>query len=78
MTSFIIWLVGFLCCIWCIRDLWSKKKVDQLTKLILTLALLVFSWMGFAVYYFILKDNLGKSTRSKASGSKSKSKSKSR
>ena len=78
MTSFIIWLVGALCCIWCIRDLWSKKKVDQLTKLILTLALLVFSWIGLAVYYFILKDNLGKSPKSKASKSKSRSKSKSK
>lgn len=63
MTSFIIWLVGVLCCIWCIRDLWNKKKVDQLTKVILTIALLLCSWIGLAVYYFILKDRLGKSVK---------------
>ncbi len=63
MTSFIIWLVGVLCCIWCIRDLWGKKKVDQLTKVILTIALLLCSWIGLAVYFFILKDRLGKSAK---------------
>lgn len=57
MISFIIWLVGVFCCIWCIKDVWTKKQ-DTVIKVILTIALLCFSWIGLAVYYFILKDRL--------------------
>ena len=58
MVSFLIWLVGVICCIWCVKDLWAKPKVDKVVKLVLTVALLCFSWVGFAVYYFLLKDRL--------------------
>ena len=58
MIGFIIWLVGVICCIWCIKDVWSKPNLDKVIKLVLTIALLCFSWIGLAVYYFILKDRL--------------------
>jgi len=58
MLSFIIWLVGVICCIWCIKDVWSKAKLDTLIKVLLTVGLLAFSWIGLAVYYFIIKDRL--------------------
>lgn len=58
MISFIIWLIGVICCIWCIKDVWNKPKLDTVIKLVLTVALLCFSWIGLAVYYFILKDRL--------------------
>ena len=58
MVSFLIWLVGVICCIWCIKDLWAKPKVDKVVKLVLTVALLCFSWIGFVVYYFIIKDRI--------------------
>jgi membrane protein DedA with SNARE-associated domain len=59
MIGLIVWLVGLLCCIWCIKDVWNNKKhLDQVVKIILTVALLAFSWVGLAVYYFILKDRL--------------------
>ena len=58
MISFIIWLVGVICCIWCIKDVWNKPKLDKVIKIVLTVALLVCSWVGLAVYYFILKDRL--------------------
>ena len=57
MLSFIIWLVGVICCIWCIKDVWSKK-LDTVIEVLLTIGLLAFSWIGLAVYYFILKDRL--------------------
>ena len=57
MVSFIIWLVGVICCIWCIKDVWAKK-LDTVVKLLLTIALLACSWLGLAVYYFILEDRL--------------------
>lgn len=58
MIAFLIWLIGVICCLWCIKDVWNKKNVDGLVKIILTIALLCFSWLGFAVYYFIIKDRL--------------------
>jgi len=58
MISFIIWLVGVICCIWCIKDVWNKPNLDKVIKLVLTIALLCFSWIGLAVYYFLLKDRL--------------------
>lgn len=58
MIGFIIWVLGLFCCIWCIKDVWSKKQVDTVIKLVLTVALLLCSWLGFAVYYFLLKNRL--------------------
>jgi hypothetical protein len=57
MIGFILWIVGLFCCIWCIKDVWTKK-LDIVVKILLTIALLAFSWIGLAVYYFILKDRL--------------------
>ncbi|MBQ8500171.1 MAG: hypothetical protein IJ495_05680 [Bacteroidales bacterium] len=58
MIGFIIWLVGVICCIWCIKDVWSKGHVDALIKILLTVCLLCFSWIGLAVYYFVIKDRI--------------------
>ena len=49
MITFIIWLVGVICCFWCIKDVWSKTSVDNVIKILLTLGLLCFSWIGLAV-----------------------------
>ena len=57
MITFIIWLVGVICCIWCIKDVWSKN-LDTVVKVLLTIALLAFSWIGLAVYYFLLRNRL--------------------
>ena len=58
MILFLVWLVGLICCFWCIKDVWSKSSVDNVIKILLTVALLSFSWIGFAVYYFIVKDRI--------------------
>ena len=58
MISFLIWLVGVICCIWCIKDVWNKKQLDTVIKIVITVALIACSWIGFAVYYFLLKDRL--------------------
>ena len=55
--GFIIWLIGVICCIWCIKDVWSKN-LDTVIKIVVTVGLIVCSWIGFAVYYFLLKDRL--------------------
>ena len=59
MISFIIWLAGLICCIWCIKDVWTNKtKLDTVVKVLLTIGLLAFILIGLAVYYFILRDRL--------------------
>ena len=58
MKGFLVWLAGLICCIWCIKDVWSRRSVDSLVKVLLTVVLLCFSWIGFAVYYFIIKDRI--------------------
>lgn len=57
MIGFLVWLAGLFCCIWCIKDVWTKN-LDTVVKVLLTIALLAFSWIGLGVYYFILKDRL--------------------
>ncbi len=56
--ALILWIIGLVCCIWCVKDVWNKPKLDKGIKIILTIALLLCSWVGLAVYYFFLKDRL--------------------
>ena len=58
MITFILWLIGVICCIWCIKDVWTKSRVEPVVKILLTVGLLCFSWIGLAVYYFIIKDRI--------------------
>ncbi len=53
--SLIIWLVGALCCIWCIKDVFSKTSLSTLLKIVISVALICCSWIGLGVYYFILR-----------------------
>ena len=57
MITFIIWLIGVICCIWCIKDVWAKN-LDTVIKILLTIGLLVCSWIGLAIYYFLLRNRL--------------------
>ena len=58
MIAFIFWLIGVICCIWCIKDVWTRSRVEPVVKILLTIGLLCFSWIGLAVYYFIIKDRI--------------------
>ena len=57
MIGILVWVLGLICCIWCIKDVWSKN-LDTVVKVLLTIALLAFSWIGLAVYYFLLRNRL--------------------
>ncbi len=58
MISLIVWLIGVICCIWCVKDVWEKRNLDNLIKILLTVGLLCFSWVGLVVYYFIIRDRI--------------------
>ncbi len=53
----LIYIVGVLCCIWCVVDVW-KHKVGVIWKIILTILLLCCSWIGLLVYYLIVRNLL--------------------
>ena len=47
----LIWLAGLICAIWCVLDIW-KKPITLVGKVIVTVIVLLTSWIGLAVYYF--------------------------
>ena len=51
MIGTIIWLIGLVCAIWCVLDIF-KKNISTAGKVIASVVVLLTSWVGFAVYYF--------------------------
>ncbi|MCD8313249.1 MAG: PLDc N-terminal domain-containing protein [Bacteroidales bacterium] len=51
MIGFIIWIVGLVCAIWCVLDIFKKKSLSTLQKVLLSILVLIFSWVGLIVYY---------------------------
>ena len=54
----ILYLIGLACAIWCVYDLFTTKKIDILWKIVISVVLLSTSWIGLAIYYFVLRDKL--------------------
>lgn len=57
-VSKIIYILGIVAAIWCVLDIFKKEKLDLLMKILLSVAVLAFSWIGFAVYYFIVRNRI--------------------
>ena len=51
----IIYILGIVAAIWCVLDIFKKNSLNLLWKIILCIAVLATSWIGFAVYYFWLR-----------------------
>lgn len=47
----ILYLIGLICSIWCVLDIF-KKNIQLPGKLIVSLVVLATSWVGLALYYF--------------------------
>ncbi|MBO5656386.1 MAG: hypothetical protein J6R87_05000 [Rikenellaceae bacterium] len=54
----ILYLAGLACCIWCIWDLFTNKTIDTIWKIVISVVLLSCSWIGLAVYYFLLRNRI--------------------
>lgn len=54
----IIYVLGIIAAIWCVIDIFKKSNVNILVRILLALAVLAFSWIGFAVYYFLIRKNI--------------------
>ncbi len=57
--GFILYIVGLVCAIWCVLDVF-KKNIDLPWKLIVAVLVLGTSWIGLAVYYFLVRENIEK------------------
>ncbi len=58
MLSTVIYILGIVAAIWCVLDIFMSNKLEPLYKVLLSIAVLAFSWVGFAVYYFLVRKKL--------------------
>ena len=42
MIGLILWIIGLVCCVWCIKDVWKKPKLDKVVKILVIIGLLCF------------------------------------
>ena len=54
----IIYILGIVIGIWCVLDIFKKTSIGIVGKILLSIAVLAFSWVGFIVYYFLIKDRI--------------------
>ena len=57
MIGTIVWLIGLVCAIWCVLDIF-KKNISTGGKVIAAVVVLLTSWVGLSVYYFYGRDHL--------------------
>ena len=55
--STILYILGVVAAIWCVLDI-CKKNIDTLKKVLLIVGVLVFSWIGVLVYYFLIRNRI--------------------
>lgn len=58
MLGTIIYILGIIAAIWCVLDIFKAKKVELIGKIIIAVLVLATSWIGFAVYYFIVRKKI--------------------
>lgn len=58
MISTILYIAGIVASVWCVLDIFKHDKLEPLFKVLLAIAVLAFSWVGFAVYYFLIRQKI--------------------
>ena len=58
MLGTVIYVLGIVAAVWCVLDIFKHNKLEPLYKVLLAIAVLAFSWVGFAVYYFLIRDKI--------------------
>lgn len=54
----LLYILGLIASVWCVLDIFKHNKLDTLMKILISVAVLAFSWIGLAVYYFIIRDRI--------------------
>ncbi|MBO6046015.1 MAG: hypothetical protein J6P69_09245 [Bacteroidales bacterium] len=58
MLAKLVYVLGIIVAIWCVLDIFKKPNLGIIGKILLSIAVLAFSWIGFIVYYFLLRDKV--------------------
>lgn len=58
MLGTILYILGIVAAVWCVIDIFKHNKLQPLYKVLLAIAVLAFSWIGFAVYYFLIRNKI--------------------
>lgn len=58
MLGTVLYILGIVAAVWCVLDIFKHNKLSVLYKILLAIAVLAFSWVGFAVYYFLIRDKI--------------------
>lgn len=53
MLSAIVYILGIVAGVWCVLDIFKKKHLSAIVKLILAVVVILTSWIGFIVYYLL-------------------------
>lgn len=54
----ILYILGIVCAIWCVLDIFKKNKLDLVIKILLSIAVVATSWIGILVYYFLVRNRI--------------------
>ncbi|MBQ3673827.1 MAG: hypothetical protein II928_05075 [Paludibacteraceae bacterium] len=58
MWGTILYVLGIVCAVWCVYDIFTTAKCGLLGKIIASILVLAFSWIGFAIYYFLVRGKI--------------------
>ena len=58
MLAKIIYILDIVLAIWCVLDIFKNSKYGLIGKILISILVLAFSWVGFAVYYFLLRGKI--------------------
>ena len=58
MLAKIIYILGIVLAVWCVLDIFKTSKYGIVGKILISVLVLMFSWVGFAVYYFLLRGKI--------------------
>lgn len=54
----VVYFVGAIAGLWCIWDLFTKKKLDTVWKIVVAILILVTSWIGLVVYLLFVRNQI--------------------
>ena len=58
MLGTIIYILGIIFAIWCVLDIFKKSHLSLLLRILVAIAVLATSWIGFIVYYFFIRKRI--------------------
>ena len=58
MIATIVYILGIVAAIWSVLDIFKHNKLEPLFKVLLAIAVVAFSWVGFLVYYLLIRDKI--------------------